>query len=422
MAAVESRLRPRCRHNRAGARTREDGFARLIDVPDSSESAKYRRRLVRDLERRGLIRSDHVRDVFLAVPREIFLAEFAAREGLDAVYRDEAIPTKFDADGFPISSSSQPAIMAEMLEQLALEPGMRVLEIGAGTGYNAALLAEIVGRSGRVTAIEVDAEIARGARAALRKGGYRAQVVVRDGRDGFPERAPYDRIIVTASSDTVPPAWFEQIVEQGLIEVPLRLSASGAQVIPTLRKTASRLITAAVVGGGFMPLRSADCSNSVPTRPPCLIATDATSAGRNPPLRQIAGGVLASLSPAAKRRLLSIALNEGRRRRLGLRAHAESLALYLTLTLPAARAVSVFPGLTIGLISRDGNSLAYVESRAHLGQRWITALTAHGDRRAENELARSIRGWDEKGRPGPAQLHIQVEYRDGADRIHKGWR
>jgi len=392
-------------------------------VPAARESAKYRRRLVRDLEERGLIRSDRVRDAFLTVPREVFLAEFAAREGLAAVYRDDAIPTKFDVQGFPTSSSSQPAIMAEMLEQLALEPGMRVLEIGAGTGYNAALLAEIVGPSGRVTSIDVDAQVARGARTALRRGGCRVEVVVGDGREGFPEQAPYDRIIITASSDTVPKAWFDQLADGGLLEVPLRLGAAGAQAIPTLRKTPRKLITAAVVCGGFMPLRSADGSNSVPNRrPPCLIASDATANGHTPPLRQISGEALASLSTAAKRRLLSVALTQGRRRALGLRADSGSLALYLTLTLPATRAVSVFPGMTIGLISRDGKSLAYIESRAHAGRRWITSLTAHGDKRAENELARSIYDWDHNGRPGPAQLNIQVDYRDGVDRLRKGWR
>lgn len=158
-------------------------------LPDKGTDGKLRRGLVRDLGRRSLIRSEAVRDAFLAVPRELFLREFAAREGLAAVYRDEAIPTKFDGNGFAISSSSQPAIMAEMLEQLTLEPGMHVLEIGAGTGYNAALLAHIVGKKGSVTAVEVDRQIARSARAALRESGYRVRVVTGDGLDGVAAQA-----------------------------------------------------------------------------------------------------------------------------------------------------------------------------------------------------------------------------------------
>jgi protein-L-isoaspartate(D-aspartate) O-methyltransferase len=96
----------------------------------AADSTKLRRQLVGELERRELIRSERVRDAFLAVPRELFVPGFAAREGLEAVYRDEAIPTKHGEHGVPLSSSSQPAIMALMLEQLELEEGMRVLEVG----------------------------------------------------------------------------------------------------------------------------------------------------------------------------------------------------------------------------------------------------------------------------------------------------
>ena len=113
-----------------------------------------------------------MRDAFLRVPRELFVPAFAAEHGLDAVYRDEAIVTKTDEHGTPISSSSQPQIMAIMLERLALEPGLRVLEIGAGTGYNAALLKTIVGPRGRVVSVDVDPELARGARSRLRRGGW----------------------------------------------------------------------------------------------------------------------------------------------------------------------------------------------------------------------------------------------------------
>jgi len=117
-------------------------------VAGPAESTKLRGQLVAELERRGLIQSDRVREAFLAVPRELFVPEFAAREGLAAVYRDQAILTKHNEHGVPVSSSSQPAIMAEMLEQLELAEGMNVLEVGAGTGYDAALLSLLVGKRG----------------------------------------------------------------------------------------------------------------------------------------------------------------------------------------------------------------------------------------------------------------------------------
>lgn len=87
-----------------------------------------------DLEARGCLTTPAVRRAFGAVPRERFVPEAAWRDGLEAVYRDEVIITERDERGTPISSSSQPSMMALMLEQLELEAGHRVLEVGAGTG------------------------------------------------------------------------------------------------------------------------------------------------------------------------------------------------------------------------------------------------------------------------------------------------
>ena len=143
----------------------------------------------------------------------------------------------------PISSSSQPAMMAEMLELLELAPGQRVLEIGAGTGYNAAVVSQIVGPKGRVTTIDIDPEIAQRAKAALRKNGSRVDVRHGDGRAGFAQGQPYDRIIVTASAEVVQPAWLEQLTEGGRIIVPLRLDpdADSIQLIPVFERRGRRV-------------------------------------------------------------------------------------------------------------------------------------------------------------------------------------
>ena len=372
-----------------------------------TESSRLRRRLVRDLQRQGFVRSDPVRDAFLAVPRERFLPELAAREGLAAVYRDDAIPTRRDARGLVISSSSQPAIMAEMLERLELAPGLRVLEIGAGTGYNAALLAELVGPAGSVTTVDVDEEIARGARTALRSGGHLVRVAVADGRDGYPAAAPYDRIVVTASAGDVPRAWREQLVEGGLVEVPLRLRSGGGQVVATLRNKRGRLVSVAVVPGGFMPLRGAG-EGSPEGPPPTLVASDATGAGAAAPLAQLAGPALATLSRTAKRRLLALALSPPRRRPLGLRADAGPLTLHLLFALPPGRTVFLWPAAGLGLISRDGRSLAYL-ARSAAGRR-IATILAHGGPTAEEELAAAVARWAARGRPGGEALRITVDH------------
>ncbi|MGO9957414.1 MAG: protein-L-isoaspartate O-methyltransferase family protein [Solirubrobacteraceae bacterium] len=220
----------------------------------------FRRRLVNELRAKGAIASDAVQIAFLAVPRERFIPEGATERGLEAVYRDQAIVIRRDPRGMPLSSSSQPALMAKMLELLALRPGDRVLEIGTGTGYNAALLSEMVGSQGRVTSIDVDAGLARTARRALHEAGYRVSVKIGDGRQGHASGAPYDRIIVTACADDIPNAWLEQLADGGRIELPLRLDPDGAaiQVIPVFERHGNRLQSTALTWGGFMPLHAGD--------------------------------------------------------------------------------------------------------------------------------------------------------------------
>lgn len=117
------------------------------------------------------------------------------------------------------SSSSQPSLMAEMIDMLELEPGMRVMEIGTGTGYNAALLAHLLG-SENVVSVEIDPELAAHAQGALERAGFFVEVIAANGETGYPPGAPYDRIIVTAAAHTVPYAWVEQTRPGGMILVP----------------------------------------------------------------------------------------------------------------------------------------------------------------------------------------------------------
>lgn len=181
--------------------------------------------LVAELKNKGAIRTPPVETAFGAVPRHLFVPGVA----LDEVYRDQSIPTKRLA-GAVVSSSSQPAIMAVMLEQLALEPGHRVLEIGAGTGYNAALMAHIVGESGQVVTIDIDEDIVEDAREHLAAAGFkRVQAVCGDGGLGYAEAAPYDRIILTVGAWDLLPAWLEQLKPGGRLLFPLSLKG-GVQV------------------------------------------------------------------------------------------------------------------------------------------------------------------------------------------------
>ncbi len=117
------------------------------------------------------------------------------------------------------SSSSMPSLVFSMLADLDVREGQRVLEIGTGTGWNAALLAHRLG-AGNVVTVDVDGVVAATARAALRRAGLPVRVLHRDGYLGFPERAPYDRIIVTCGVRDIPYAWVEQTAPGGIILVP----------------------------------------------------------------------------------------------------------------------------------------------------------------------------------------------------------
>src|SRR3990172_6826810 len=118
----------------------------------------FDQRVVDLLKRTGSIRSARVEAAFRARPRRLFVP-FAP---LDEFYGDEPVITHLQ-DGVAVSSNSQPSVVAEMLDLLALEPGMRVLEIGAGTGWNAALMRHIVGEQGSVVTVDIDPDAAAGA-------------------------------------------------------------------------------------------------------------------------------------------------------------------------------------------------------------------------------------------------------------------
>jgi protein-L-isoaspartate(D-aspartate) O-methyltransferase len=139
---------------------------------------------------------------------------------------------KQDESGVNISAASQPFIVAAMLEQLAVQSGDRVMEAGAGTGYNAALMAAIAGPGGHVTTIDVDEDLVTGAREHLAAALVtNVDVVLGDGALGHPAGAPYDKIIATVGAAEVPAPWLQQLAAGGRLVVPLRFRGTASRSI-----------------------------------------------------------------------------------------------------------------------------------------------------------------------------------------------
>ncbi len=193
----------------------QDGAASRCD-PRLME--RLRKKLVKKLEEEGIIRSDKVKRAMLKVPRELFVPE----QLCELAYEDTPLPIGFG------QTISAPHMVALMLEEAELDEGMKVLEVGTGSGYNAALIAEIVAprgskNPGHVYTIERIPELAERAKKNLERAGYsdRVTVIVGDGSKGYPPAAPYDRIIVTAAAPQVPEPLVHQLKPGGILLIPV---------------------------------------------------------------------------------------------------------------------------------------------------------------------------------------------------------
>lgn len=226
---------------------------RISDVPDATEtSARLRNALVDRLREDGTVRSDRVEAALRAVPRHVFVPDTP----LEQAYADEAVYTKHDEAGVSISAASQPTIVAMMLEQLQAEPGQRVLELGAGTGYNAALLARLVGAEGHITTIDVDEDLVTGARVGLAAAGAgNVRALLADGALGHVDGAPYDRVIATVGAGDIPLPWLDQLAVGGRLVVPLRLRGGVSRSIAFEREDGGRWCSRTSSLCAFMPLR-----------------------------------------------------------------------------------------------------------------------------------------------------------------------
>jgi protein-L-isoaspartate(D-aspartate) O-methyltransferase len=241
-------------------------------APDEPGLRSLIERYVRELTAAGAIRSPHVERAFRTVQRHRLLETFyirpagaqgpsavhhdpasPRREHLELIYSDDALATRFTG-GMPASSTSAPSLVARMLELLGLGEGMKVLEIGAGTGYNAALMADITGDQELIVTVDVLDDVVEQTRRLLAGAGYpRIRVLARDGFDGAPEEAPFDRIVATVGCSDLSPYWAGQLADGGAMLVPLE--HSGGHPLFLLRKDGTGLRGRVALWTGFMPVR-----------------------------------------------------------------------------------------------------------------------------------------------------------------------
>ncbi len=206
---------------------------------------RERKRLVKKLKAGGYVESEEVEKAFLSVPREEFLPSGMGNEA----YVDHPLPI---GNGQTISAPSMIAIMMEALE---LKQDMKVLEIGAGSGYHAALAGAIVGPKGKVISIERVEKLAENARNNIRKAGLDRIITVvhGDGSKGYPEAGPYHRIYLTCAAPNVPTHLKLQIEEGGMILAPVGKSRWWQDLI-RLKKREGELRKESLGGCVFVPL------------------------------------------------------------------------------------------------------------------------------------------------------------------------
>ncbi|MFB6945376.1 methyltransferase, FxLD system [Streptomyces sp. NPDC060286] len=378
----------------------------------TADAERLRNALVDQLRADGNARTPAVETTLRTVPRHVFVPDVS----LEDAYANAPVHIKYDTDGTSISCASQPGVVALMLDQLDAQPGQRILELGAGTGYNAGLLAHLVGERGHVTTLDVDEDLVEGARAHLTAAGIsNVDTVTRDGALGYAEGAPYDRIIATVGAHGVPHAWLQQLAPGGRLLVPQRLKGTVSRSIAYEQRD-GRWVSLGSEMNTFMPLRRGIADDDRRVIP---LSADGTVRLQAPAGQNIDADALAGVLDQPRTEVWT-----------GMMVRAmespEWMELFLTCSLPSGLIRMLFPQSAKGtLLTEDPypSSTAVVDKGAvaYLARRLSEEKTPEGDKLWEfgvighgpgsdeltAKVADAIRTWDREYRGREATFEIQ---------------
>jgi len=226
-------------------------------ITTTADPAELRDAMVTRLTESGHLRTPAIIDAFRDVERH----EFVPDADLPAAYIDDAVAIKHDTSGEIISCISAPSVVATQLEQLGVRPGDKVLEAGAATGYNAALLGRLVAPGGHVWTVDVDQDLVNNAAAHLAAAGAQnVTVLLADGAAGLPEHRPYDRIQFTVGAGEVPAGVLEQVAPGGRLVIPMRIRGSISRSF-AFERDGDTWTTVSCEMATFVPLRKGACDD-----------------------------------------------------------------------------------------------------------------------------------------------------------------
>ncbi|CAL9453862.1 methyltransferase, FxLD system [Streptomyces sp. enrichment culture] len=384
-------------------------------VTTETDPFEPREALAQRLVDSGHLRSKAAIDAFRTTDRHAFLPG----ADLESAYKEDAVAIKHDDHGEMISCISAPSIVATQLEQLGAQPGHKVLEAGAATGYNAALIGKIVSPGGQVWTLDVDQDLVVGASRHLAEAGVdNATAVMADGAAGLPEHAPYDRIVFTVGAGDVPVKILDQLAPGGRLVLPMRIRGSISRSF-AFERDGETWKTVSCEMATFIPLRKGVCDDVYTLVP---MAGEGNVRLETFSEQDVDRDALRTVLDQQQTKIYT-----GVKFRQG--SAWEWLYLYLACVL--SNGLSRLPGRRPGftphfgwgsMAALDGGSLAYLtirEGKDEKGRYWEAGVVGHGEGGADlaERVVSEIRAWDISGGNDAPEPGFRMSVADSRDRL-----